>query len=205
MLKKTIIWHKWVDPLIPLVKDTEVCESLENAPFGQDEHDANDSFMFHNLQQQLSRPSQKGYEVGPILMGSAGIIPVYESAIPSKIYNFWMGHTNFHITDRVFQTMDSFPGVESLTIYSPYRFRIAIGLAFNPKEVRENLTAALTKLEKKQKSLLTADEKLKTLGSPFWAKVYQEDGKYSLYLGKSIDEVESKINESGTIYRSWEE
>ena len=68
-----------------------------------------------------------------------GIIPITENTSSSKIFNFWMGHTNFSITHRVAEIIEESEGVEALDVFTRYRFRIAIGKAFTDSSVMKNI------------------------------------------------------------------
>jgi dimeric dUTPase (all-alpha-NTP-PPase superfamily) len=50
-----------------------------------------------------------------------------------------MGHTNFDITNRIKETLDSIEGIEILKICSRYRFFIGVGQMFNFSEVRKSI------------------------------------------------------------------
>lgn len=58
-------------------------------------------------------------------------------------FDCWIGHTNFDLTPRIKNTLDSIPGVELLKICSRYRFFIGIGKMFDFKEVRKRIEEAL--------------------------------------------------------------
>jgi hypothetical protein len=68
-----------------------------------------------------------------------GIVPMNEHTASGRIFNFWTGHTNFNITKNIFSIIDSTPGVECLDIFTRYRFRIAIGKAFNDSSVMKDI------------------------------------------------------------------
>lgn len=68
-----------------------------------------------------------------------GIIPITENTSSSKIFNFWMGHTNFSITHRIAEIIEETNGVETLDVFTRYRFRIAIGKAFTDSGVMKNI------------------------------------------------------------------
>lgn len=55
----------------------------------------------------------------------------------------YIAHTNFDIDELVKSTVENIEGVEILEIYSPYRMRITVGKAFNPREVRRVITEKL--------------------------------------------------------------
>lgn len=56
---------------------------------------------------------------------------------------FWGGNTNFNISPMVSNIIEKTEGVEILSIYARYRFRIGIGRLFDSKQVRENIELAL--------------------------------------------------------------
>jgi hypothetical protein len=68
-----------------------------------------------------------------------GIIPVTENTASSKIFNFWVGHTNFNISRKIAQIIEDTNGVETLDVFTRYRFRIAIGKVFTDSNVMKNI------------------------------------------------------------------
>jgi hypothetical protein len=68
-----------------------------------------------------------------------GIIPVTENTASSKIFNFWVGHTNFNISRKIAQIIEDTSGVETLDVFTRYRFRIAIGKVFTDSNVMKNI------------------------------------------------------------------
>jgi len=78
-----------------------------------------------------------------------GKIPVNEKLFEDlgMITNFdcWVAHTNFDITPKIKQDLDSVRGIEVLKIFSRYRFFIGVGKMFNFKSVRHNIEDLLLK------------------------------------------------------------
>lgn len=74
-----------------------------------------------------------------VIMTNLGMIPLTEHTIPSKNFNFWTGHTNFHITKRVSALIAKLPGVEVYHTFSPYRFRVGIAKLFEETEVMDEI------------------------------------------------------------------
>lgn len=74
-----------------------------------------------------------------IIATPLGIIPLNEFSDPSKVFNFWCGHTNFVINKDVENILYRAEGVEAYLTFSPYRFRIAIGKLFEEQEVMEEI------------------------------------------------------------------
>ena len=135
---RKIVWEEWKDPLAPLLKDNSKTlkdEDSENIAkyrdavktFGYDESEDDDDDY-----RMLKGPTDV---IGACIVGPMGIVPINESNIPSKLFTFWMGHTNFDIDDEVALKIEATPGVESLDVFTRYRFRIAIGRAFEQKGV----------------------------------------------------------------------
>ena len=60
-------------------------------------------------------------------------------------FDCWIAHTNFDITPRIKDKLNSIPGIELLKICSRYRFFIGIGQMFDFKEVRNQIEESLIK------------------------------------------------------------
>lgn len=58
-------------------------------------------------------------------------------------FDCWMGHTNFNITPKLRDVLDTVDGVEVLKICSRYRFFIGVGKMFDFKDVRTNIEEKL--------------------------------------------------------------
>jgi hypothetical protein len=123
--ENVIIWQKWVDP------------------FGRDDVQEQEEFSNYFSESDLEEEENKEdkedkeflankiikYGVR-VIATPIGIIPVNDNTSSSKIFNFWIGHTNFDITKKVAETIEKTEGVESLDVYTRYRFRISVGKAF---------------------------------------------------------------------------
>ncbi len=199
MENKKIVWEKWIDPFI--IEDKEE----EPEPY-------RDSY------EKAERGQQK-QNLGPVLVGPMGIIPVTENNTPSKIYNFWMGHTNFNISEDVADVINKAPGVETFDIFSRYRFRIAIGKAFTSDEDpfgRSVLLHIQEKLcPKQERMVIVKDPKhtplslLKThLCSKYehWAIFVLPDGTLDPKGAASKEELlaEVELRNGKTVATSWE-
>ena len=68
-----------------------------------------------------------------------GMIPMNEHTASGKIFNLWVGHTNFNITPGVANTIEETDGVETLDIFTRYRFRISAGKAFTDSVVMRSI------------------------------------------------------------------
>lgn len=84
-------------------------------------------------------------ESGPIILPFSA--KLLEDAAVSSIFECWVGHTNFNITNEIKNKLDSTEGVELLKICSRYRFFIGIGQMFNFQDVRKNIEDNILKEE----------------------------------------------------------
>jgi hypothetical protein len=135
-----IVWQKWMDPF----------GSDDDDPLSQD-YDHEPEFLNDQSDDQTSKyddkidEKPKDYKKHAIRVMATpmGIIPITENTVSSKIFNFWIGHTNFNITKKIAQIIEDTPGVETLDIFTRYRFRIAIGKVFTDsivmREINENV------------------------------------------------------------------
>jgi hypothetical protein len=117
----TIIWEKWVDPF------GQNMESVEWPGYDESEDD----------QDNIIRP--KVTKINAIAT-SMGIIPYNEHTDCTKIFNFWIGHTNFNLTSKIVNIIEGIDGVETLDIFTRYRFRVAFGKAFNDRDIMNTIS-----------------------------------------------------------------
>lgn len=121
----TIVWEKWKDPLGYDDQNTDnLNPNIEDYETPKEEEQID----------QISKKIKCHMIATPF-----GIIPFNENTASSEIFNFWTGHTNFPITVAVANIVDYIDGVETLNIFTKYRFRIAVGKAFNDSEVMRNI------------------------------------------------------------------
>jgi hypothetical protein len=201
----SIIWRRWQDPLYPLVEAYEPEEDEEDYDFKK----AIESFGGDKENKYKQKYDAWG---GPIMMGPHGIVPLMESNLPGTLYNFWVGDTNFDLTKNLRSTIARVPGVESLDVFTRYRFRLGVGRAFDQAKVKASVE---TSVQPKVKPVATANlEKLDAVKKmlqkkfPFWAIVSFPNGKYEYVGGRSEDEVYIKLkrfdNIKQEIVLSWE-
>lgn len=128
-MSNLIIWQKWIDPFgEDDISDIEEAESK----YVEDEYDSYD-----NENGKKSKPNIA--KAMKVIATPMGIIPLNENTASGKIFNFWVGHTNFDITQAVCRIIEESHGVESLDIFTRYRFRISIGKAFNDSQVMTSI------------------------------------------------------------------
>lgn len=86
-----------------------------------------------------------------------GIIDLAKLANSNK-FNFWIGHTNFKITQRDLSILDDLiDGVESLAIVSPYRFIVSIGHLFNETQIKKIIEKTICQIPFKFDTQLSQD------------------------------------------------
>lgn len=115
--KYKIIWEKWRDPY---GLDNEETLSI-------DKEDGDDNINKQNK----------------VLITPMGMIPYNEYTDCSKIFNFWVGHTNFNLSNRVSLIISEIEGVETLDIFTRYRFRVSFGKAFSDREIMNNINTTI--------------------------------------------------------------
>lgn len=127
--KYKIIWEKWKDPF-----GTEPEDDISQTIFGEtsDEEDEDS--------ESQDNPLSGAKEVRcKIIVTPFGAIPYTENTASSKIFNFWTGHTNFSISKPIAEIIEDTEGVETLDIFTRYRFRISIGKAFQDSSVMRSI------------------------------------------------------------------
>lgn len=128
-----IKWEKWIDPF------SGEDETSINNVFDDDDDDNNDDDKSINSQ----LPSITKQKQIRVIATPMGIVPINEHTASGKIFNFWVGHTNFNITKFIAQIIEETDGVESLDIFTRYRFRISIGKAFVDSVVMRDINSQI--------------------------------------------------------------
>lgn len=136
MSKPIIIWEKWRDPygLDDLDHPESTDEDMETDGHEESQDNTSSTLPYellsniHNIKHKI-----------PMMMTPMGLIPFTENTASSQIFNFWTGHSNFNITNKILSLIESIDGVESLDIFTRYRFRISVGKAFKDAEVMHSI------------------------------------------------------------------
>lgn len=133
-MKSLVVWEKWVDP------------------FGLDHDETKwtdyNSDIIDSIENDLVEEKSviKSSKPIKVIATPLGLIPYNEYTASSKIFNFWIGHTNFNISESVKDILEHCSGVEILDIFTRYRFRIAIGKCFNDSEVMSTINEQISQL-----------------------------------------------------------
>jgi len=151
MKERKIIWEKWADPYGEDIEDIEwpgaigtfesdeilkKIEKLENGTATEEDWEELDYDM---MEGKVPIPHKMPKRPMKLLATPLGVVPLTEWSTPSKVFNFWVMHSNFRMTEEIQDILDQTDGVETLDIFTPYRWRIAIGKAFNSQEVKEQI------------------------------------------------------------------
>lgn len=125
--KPIIAWQKWVDPF---------GSELDDAKWTDYNDEIIDDIPGSEIPDNGVTINKDSVRV---IASPMGLIPYNEHTASGKIFNFWLGHTNFTISDKIVETIESVDGVEILDIFTRYRFRIAIGKCFEESIVKHNI------------------------------------------------------------------
>lgn len=127
-MNNQIIWEKWVDPF------GENLDDMKWNNYDDEDLDEASELLEHDIiKSKLNKPIK-------IIASPMGMIPYNEYTASSKIFNFWVGHTNFNITEKIAKIIEECDGIELLDIFTRYRFRIGIGKCFIDKDVMQNIS-----------------------------------------------------------------
>ena len=162
--KRLIIWNKWRDPFGEDIEDFEwpgafgtmesdkvinYVNGEEPSPYkyngyAEDEDDEFEEKDISDAKKELSRRKNKRITPIKMMVTPMGNIPLTEHTRSGDIFNFWVGHTNFVVsTENNINILNNLDGVESLELYTKYRFRVSIGRAFDTQTVKKNIMIAL--------------------------------------------------------------
>lgn len=115
-----IIWEKWKDPLG--FDDNDIIEEKYESDYTEEV-------------QQIKKIKCQ------IISTPLGLIPFNEITSSSEIFNFWTGHTNFALTKKITEIIEDTPGIETLNVFTKYRFRVGIGKAFSDSLVMREINS----------------------------------------------------------------
>ena len=117
-----VYWEKWVDAY------EEQAAILEQLAVEEEEEE--ELYEEEEIVEKL--PSLNHIKT---IMTPFGIMPLTEHSLASQHFKFWVGHSNFKLTETFYKIIGEHPGIETLDILTPYRFRIAVGKMFIDRDV----------------------------------------------------------------------
>lgn len=136
----SVVWEKWQDPFeaadnIPthstpedFIEQPEYIDDLNEEDIAEEEEASGIEFENKKVRAILT---------------PFGLIPYDETNSLNTLFNFWVGHTNFDITAPIAKIIEQTPGVETLDIFSRYRFRIGIGKLFTSGNVLSDISGGI--------------------------------------------------------------
>jgi hypothetical protein len=133
-ITKLIIWQKWRDPFGEQDDDIDIEDNDGLGDFYNDDSEEDD-----HIEQNTTDKKKFFTKQIKVIATPMGVIPVNENTSSVKIFNFWLGHTNFNLTKGVCTVIENIDGVETLDIFTRYRFRIGVGKAFKDSEVMQEI------------------------------------------------------------------
>lgn len=180
-----ILWEKWINPL----------DAPQLQP-GADEEADEEFLEFSGEFSNTNNPFAKT----PVIIGPMGIIPVGDNNNIGKIFNFWIMHTNFNISEVVLNTLQAIDGVESIDTQTMtrYRVRLAFGRLFDAMEVKREIEETLCKKQDTRNinDLIETTANYLSSRYKFWAVLRTKDGQLStLYDNKDKEGVDLLVSE----------
>lgn len=138
-MNKTILWQKWVNPYELPTDDGKLLENLSEEDlddtthwetYGEEEIEESAEEL---LDASISKINTKA------MITPMGMIPLNEKQACTKTFKFWIGHTNFTLCEECKDSIENTDGVEILDIFTRYRFRVAVGKAFQDRNVMQDI------------------------------------------------------------------
>lgn len=126
-----IIWEKWRDPYgnDDLLELENIIDSETNPTFLDDNNQVIDNEESSDDNPQIESHNFVKQKI-PFMFTPMGIIPYTEYTAAGSIFNFWTGHTNFNLSKNICDIIENTDGIETLDIFTRYRFRVGIGKCF---------------------------------------------------------------------------
>lgn len=129
-----IYWEKWMDAF----------ESAHQEAFDPPVADAGDGpeeESYLDAQWSPEEPYEETEQFVPVqgIMTPYGVLPLTDDTLASRKFKFWVGHSNFRLTEDYYNVIGHTEGVETLDILTPYRFRIGVGRMFIDRNVMSSV------------------------------------------------------------------
>ncbi len=180
-----ISWSRWHDPMLSIYLRFAGKDRQKDDPFDDDDYDP------------LMVP-----EDIPVMPTPLGLMPIGPASLPSCQFNFWVGHTDFRINEYFRDTVEKIDGVETLDIWTPYRFRVGIGKLFSEEKVLNTILGIFTvtedsmeQFEREQDILKKYRKLLKSRKA--WAIYRTKDKQLAFVYGSSKEQVDRQLKDRG--------
>lgn len=134
------------------------------------------------------------FKLPKILITPLGPFKLDDTLNPLRHFEFWMGSTNFNITQKVFNTLEKIDGIEKLKLVGRYTFIIGVGKMFDFHDVRldienqlcTNITPMVNIDNSYKDILLNKYEKLAK--NKYWALIILPNGKTDEITSDSLSD-----------------
>jgi hypothetical protein len=138
--KYTIAWEKYKCPYQPEdeIAKGDIEKIEESNDYGIDEFLLQEKEKYEqeaDLFSKLELPTQPM----SVYLTPQGAIPIFEHSSHDKVFDLWVGHTNFTITEQIAKIIECVDGVEILDVFTPYRFRLGFAKLFDSLNVKKNI------------------------------------------------------------------
>lgn len=144
-ISKIILWQKWINPYEPPLDDGKSLSDISDSELDDSAHW--DSYADEAERDDDDIEQNVIFQSPKAIITPMGMIPLHEKTACTRIFKFWIGHTNFNITQNTASIIEKIDGVEILDVFTRYRFRIAIGKAFKDRDVMQLIQEALYETE----------------------------------------------------------
>ena len=144
-----VYWEKWIDAF------EEGEAELENEITNTEDTLTNEEML--ELEEEQIFQFESVSHIKSIIT-PFGVLPLTEQTMASKYFKFWVGHSNFKLTEAFFKIIGQHPGIETLDILTPYRFRIAVGKMFVDRDVMTGVRDAMVRYVATTKSSSTTTD-----------------------------------------------
>lgn len=140
--KYRIVWEKWFDPFgeddLDSVPEMVTSEDIEADFYDEEEEEieGDDNLALDDAIEFYKQPVK-------VVITPMGVIPYTNNTASNKIFNFWVGHTDFNLSPGIVAIIESISGVETLDVFTRYRFRIGVGKLFDAGIVMSSISDAL--------------------------------------------------------------
>lgn len=194
MSLRKVLWLRWTDPMAGVYYSSTPSEL-------DAELEAKHDSLYRDDDVKWEDPHSNQVNIGPFLSGPGGIIPLHENMLPGKLFNFWVGHTNFDLgQDNLVARIERTDGVETLDIITRYRFRVGIGRAFDQDKVKIAVENSLCGFDGWKRMLATK--------YPHWMILSMPSGQVEVFGGNTKDEVVASSKEraglAAKVIASWD-
>lgn len=121
---KKITWEKWEEVIVQ----------------------SNETIIEEFLDEEEEEPISIDFNLGPAKIKTPlGDYAASDPFMPSKMFDCWIGHTNFDINSEVAETIENTEGVEAFRVMSRYRFFIGVGTQFTFRDISQSIQNRLIK------------------------------------------------------------